>query len=135
MTANINSETGIAFGYVSANELDSDLVQELLYGTHTTNHSYDAWVESCYEDGSDPDDCADNYYSDEEQISGTYEGVTYCTSWLGGALNFFITNSSVITEVAEKASPCVPNAGILSAKMDGSTQSYSVPQDWWNTQI
>jgi len=35
MTANINPDTGIAYGYISANQMDPDTVQWLLYDAGT----------------------------------------------------------------------------------------------------
>lgn len=70
----------------------------------------------------------------EPLIHGVYEEVHYMTSWLGGALHFFITQSPHITQNASKASPCVPNAGILSGPDDGNmgeVEAYTVPNDWW----
>ena len=142
-TANTNLATGIAFGYVASNELDSEVVHELLYGHNAIDHNYQAWLaEKAVRDaaieaeGGEPDE--NEEYEDNGQdasVSGIYEGVTYQSSTLGGALNFFITESPVTTDLANHASPCVPNCGILSKDMDGSTTSYSVPSDWWAEQV
>lgn len=55
--------------------------------------------------------------------------VHYRTSWLGGALHVWIFLSPFTTDKARRASPCVPNAGILD-KLDGSVTAYDVPADW-----
>ena len=112
-TANINPETCVSFGYVAANDLDQDLVDRLIYGGVNESQL----------------ECEQESY-----IHGEYEGVKYATSWLGGALNFFILESPVITTKACRASPCVPNAGILKHPEDpegGSVESYGIPEDWW----
>jgi hypothetical protein len=62
-------------------------------------------------------------------VSGVYEGVHYMSSWLGGALHFFIMESPVITGKAGRASPCVPGAGILD-DLSGGVVAYDVPLDW-----
>lgn len=162
MTANINPDTGIAYGYISANRLDGELVDKLMYGDQAVNESaqeayreyvrdwraerYRAWEEDYRDERvgreEEPDDDAepserevqafwDDYHSCEcePEISGEYEGVKYRTSWLGGALNFFILFSPHVTTTARMASPCVPNAAILDT-LDGSVTGYNVPNDW-----
>lgn len=103
---NLHPTTGIAYGYVAANELDPEIVSALMAISK------------------------DDY--DEPYAEGVYDDVRYRTSYLGGALNFFILESPVVTDHAGLASPCVPNAGILSYTMDGGVQAYSVPESWWN---
>lgn len=149
MVANINPETGIAYGYISANTLDSDLVTELLDGgvNHTREAAYREWREekaaqlmaadltiNGMDEAKDRADCvayefADNYYDEEPVVEGVHEGVSFCSSWLGGALNFFISHSPYTTDKARRSSPCVPNAGILDT-LDGDVTSYDVPPDW-----
>ena len=153
MTANINTTTGIPFGYISADALDSDVVHELMYGSTAVNLSYKSQLEDFlaeqrelhadspigsnppYDSGGEFDEdwatesFGDSYQGDEETIEGTYEGVSYVTSYLGGALNFFIAHSPVLTDKARRASPCVPNAAILCT-LDGSYPGYDVPADW-----
>lgn len=126
---NHNPETGIAYGYISANELDQDLVQELLYGRQARDLSYEeaqiAWAEL---DGYNaPEEF--EYECEEPIITGTYEGVTYCTSWLGGALHFFIYQSPII-EKGRPCSPCVPLALDLGSVGKGNYEGYGVPQGW-----
>ena len=133
MIANINPKTGIAYGYISANALDDEVVEELMYGGQATNETADeardAWLADAENIGKDECEFWDQYCDYEPTISGEYEGVVYATSWLGGALNFFILQSPVVTDKACLASPCVPNAGILD-KLNGGVASYDVPPDW-----
>lgn len=136
MVANIHPQTGIAYGYISANALDSDVVDELLYGDHATNESRDDAFREAFPDYAEngADESAvqrfwDQYEDYEPEISGTLDGVKYRTSWLGGALNFFILESPHTTDKARLASPCVPNAAILDS-LDGSVTGYNVPDDW-----
>lgn len=136
MVANIHPETGIAYGYISANALDSDVVDSLMYGDQAINESRDSAFKEAFpdyeEDGADESDIQrfwDSYEDYEPEIRGVYEGVFYRTSWLGGALNFFILESPHVTDKARLASPCVPNAAILDT-LDGSVTGYNVPDDW-----
>lgn len=68
-------------------------------------------------------------FAEEEILQGTYQGVTYQVSWLGGAQAFWIFNSPVITERAEPASPCLPGVGILDS-LTGKVKCYDVPPTW-----
>ena len=144
MIANINPDTGIAYGYISANVLDNEVVDQLLHGAYSTDESreeaYSEWLRDWRRENAPNDDDAqpdeatiqefwDDYQCDEPDISGEYEGVKYRTSWLGGALNFFILFSPHVTDRARMASPCVPNAAILDT-LDGSVTGYNVPDDW-----
>lgn len=103
---NLHPATGIAYGFVAANELDPEIVDALMA-------------------------VSDDDFDGEPYAEGVYDDVRYRTSYLGGALSFFILESPVVTDRAGLASPCVPNAGILSYTMDGGVQAYSVPEFWW----
>lgn len=153
MSTNTNPETGIAYGYISANYLDPDVVDELLMGSGCTefkNLSYDTYMEECLSDyrreneerldAMDPDDraeqlelaeqeFADAFEDGELVVEGVKEDVHYASSWLGGALNFFIFQSPHRTDCGGRASPCVPGAGILDHH-DGDVHCYDVPPDW-----
>jgi hypothetical protein len=156
-TSNINIETRIAYGYISANALDSELVSELMSeGTDETanaaweefvsglarkiqaeNKDLDVTDEEAREEAeeaaeNDAQSFWDSFEACEPVVSGEKDGVKYASSWLGGALNFFIFHSPIVTDKACLASPCVPNAGILD-HLDGTVTSYDVPADWrWN---
>ena len=156
MTANINPDTGIAYGYISSNVMDSDVVHILLFETGKdieyagaridymhdramelmTDEEYtEAREDEAVEvrlDTLDPDweiSFEDAYNPDELMVVGEYDGVRYASSWMGGALCFFIFESPHITHQAGRASPCVPNAGILDT-LDGDVTSYNVPDSW-----
>jgi hypothetical protein len=151
MIANINPETGTAYGYISAFSLDQELVGELMTNGDnlTANEAFAEWMANEIQEMLDDNDSLthelaeeqakgneynfwDTYEDCEPTISGTKDGVNYCTSWLGGALNFFIFFSPYITEKARLASLCVPNAGIIDV-LDGGEVSYDVPPDWRRT--
>lgn len=150
ISANINLDTGIAYGYISAQRLDSDLVTTLINKgvDEDEQEQFDAWKRNeaaklikSGKFGEDDEDGAladaenrsyefwEEYEPYEPTVTGEHEGVRYASSWLGGALNFFIFESPVTTDRARLASPCVPNAGILDT-LDGSVTSYDVPADW-----
>ena len=129
MLTNINTETGIRYGYISADSLDPDLVHTLMHeeGKDLAYEEYMEALEKKY--GDDFDECraSDDYYCDEPVIHGEHEGVKYISSWLGGALHFFITESPVVARCV-LCSPCVPNAGDLDTP--GDVMTYSVHNDW-----
>lgn len=174
-------QDGIRYGYISANSLNADLVYELLYGCHATDHSYeqakadlrerlgfewdDALAEAeiaasevdhhmseashqafldnymeeklgCteFEDYFDRALDTEEFHCEEPEISGVYEGVHYRTSYLGGALNFFVFEGPV-GRVRSLCSPCVPGAGDLDSGFTFDADSddyecYCVPLDW-----
>ena len=156
MPVNIDPKTKVPYGIISANSLNSDVVDELLYihGTdyteeealkehmierlqhELTEEEFDDLEECDYKDTMDEIDpmweqsffdmCPD---FDEPDIAGEYEGVQYATCWLGGALNFWIFLSPNKTYKARRGSPCVPNAGVLDT-LDGDYMAYDVPADW-----
>lgn len=164
---NMNPDTGIRYGYISAQSLHPDVVHELLYGPQAVNEAFeesqreyverarrrweilvkdlaDAKIDfpclvkmglqdsdsigiSDFDRDLAEEEHNETYYGDEEIISGTYEGVNYRSSWLGGALNFWIFNSPVVTKCG-LCSPCVPNAGNLDT--EGDFEAYGVPEHW-----
>lgn len=140
---NINPATNIAYGYISAQALDDEIVQELQFGSQALEPAYERALEEAKiaaAEGGDPfdeDRFNDNYQPDEPVHEGTItvagylplSSVKYRTSWLGGALNVWIFQSPVVTHKARRASPCVENAGILDT-LDGSVTAYDVPPDW-----
>lgn len=147
---NTNPDTGIAYGYISAEALHPEVVDNLLYGAQARDHSYEEAVADIIDEaikdffaerGRLPDvdeelDIREDAETEagliefnEPEITGQFDGVFYATSWLGGALHFWIFESPVTTDKAGRASPCVPGAGILD-RLDGSVTSYDVPADW-----
>lgn len=153
MIANINRNTGIPFGYISANQLDSEVVDQLMFGPQARNLSWERCLEEFLREQRAAFDCCseeqlesnpynddgefdealaeeragDLYMGDEEIIEGELDGVKYATSWLGGALNFYIFESPVIAK-CRPCSPCVQNAGDLGS--EGDYEAYGVPEDW-----
>ncbi len=155
--SNIHIETGIPFGYIAAGKLDPDIVSELqengtdvLYAEAWKNHvdemraNFDTeqadllseaihngidFVGEDFDEEDYRDSFNDKYQPDEPIHEGVKDGVSYRTSWLGGALNVWIFESPYVTYRARRASPCVPGAAILDT-LDGSEIGYDVPP-WW----
>lgn len=149
MTANINHNTGIPFGYISASKLDSEVVDQLMFGHQARNRSWEEFLKEFLREqraifAEDSEEClyvfddefdeayateaaGDAYMGEEEIIEGELEGVKYATSWLGGALHFYIFESPWIAK-CRPCSPCVPNAGDLGN--EGDYEAYGVPEDW-----
>lgn len=154
MIANINPETGIAYGYISARNLHSELVDDLLF-TSGEDLSYKEGLaeylkekEQEYEwelsEGVIQDEEFDEdfyterfnnrYEADEPTIVGVKDGVHFRTSYMGGALHFWIFMSNVVFENGGRTSPCLPNAGLPDIP-GGSVECYSVPNDWWSDEF
>lgn len=79
----------------------------------------------------------ENIQIDEPVVEGEHEGTKYITSWLGGALHFFITQSSAYTEEAPACSPCVPNAGDIDSWIEGrqgNQTAFLPPLSWLSTE-
>lgn len=135
---NINVNTGVPFGIISANSLHPDVVDVLLYGGQALNitmQEFERELRAQLElDGLDEAELEERveeefefFHPEEPVIAGTRDGVEYSTSWLGGALHFFILDSPVVS-YCRPCSPCVPNAGDLDSP--GDYTCYGVPEDW-----
>jgi hypothetical protein len=140
---------GIRYGYISANSLDPDLVCELqncgldvhwegfltdmrdsLRGViedHIRSDRAKELVEAWMDDVAEH--AADSWYDDEPIHEGTYEGVKYRTSWLGGALHVWIFKSPHL-DYFQECSPCVPRAGNLNCQDFNGVLAYDVPKEW-----
>lgn len=139
MQPNVNPETGIRYGIISANSLDGELVQDLLYyeGEDLSWKEAEEEIkiamreEGVTEEDWDRtlDDRLSDVYIDEPIVEGECEGVKYRTSWLGGALHFWIFESPRIGLYSE-CSPCCPNAGDLDSPNDDGVECYDVPEGW-----
>ena len=144
---NRNPETGIRYGYISANSLNPDVVTELemegrdvrwedarqelangirgLCEGYMSKYDTDSIVDAAMSAMS-----GDNWYDDEPIHEGTtFDGVKYSTSWLGGALNVWVFESPV-TGTFQECSPCVPGAGNLDCPDPDGVLTYDVPSDW-----
>lgn len=144
---NINPNTGIAYGCISAQSLDNDLVHDLMFGPQANDLSYDPALDEYMEkqkaDWMEIEGSLDNFPYDEfeEYFEHTYEGcdepiiegeingVKYRTFWLGGALHFWIFESPHIG-LFQPCSPCVPGAADLDNPSNNGIKGYDVPDSW-----
>lgn len=145
MLPNINPETGIRYGTIYINELDPEVGHTLMFGTQAVDLTYQACVKELEAeirrdlevDGEvDEDEFqarfereVDRITCDEPTIIGTYQGVKYQVTWLGGAPLLFVFESPY-TGMFALCSPCVPNA--VSLTQEGDYEGYDVPNDWRN---
>lgn len=143
---NTNMETGIAYGYISADSLDPDVVNDLemsgmdvYYEDNWQQFLAEKRTELGLDEGSDednefaPDDYRDefndSYNPDEPVHEGTRDGVDYRTSWLGGALNLWVFFSPHVGRF-RPCNPCVPGAADLNSPDPDGIEGYDVPPDW-----
>lgn len=149
---NRNPETGIRYGVIACQSLDPDVVEDLFYGYGAEDLSYKEaraeleevlkaeGTELVDEGELDIDDLSDwvdreleirweRIQIDEPTIRGTYKGVEYLISWLGGAPLVWVQKSPVTNEFA-LCSPCVPGACDLDSPQPGGCVGYDVPADW-----
>lgn len=142
---NMNLTYGIAYGYISANALHSDIVcslqegKDVYYEEALEEHLAGLRDDPDFDEDEATEKFSDTWMGDEPVHEGTikvaggnFPEVTelkYRTSWLGGALNVWIFESPFVTDKARKASPCVPGAGILDT-LDGDVRSFDVPPTW-----
>lgn len=152
MTVNTNSKTGIRFGVIAVNNLNSDVVEDLWYGYGAVDLSYKAAMEELdaeigreadrlIETGElqaedrdwyvdrETDKRRDDIQIDEPTIEGNYQGVHYQISWLGGA-PLLVVFESPFKGRFQLCSPCIPNAVSLESPRDVGAEGYDVPPDW-----
>jgi len=147
---NFNPETGIAYGVIACNTINSDLMDDLWY-THGTDLSYKAACEEeranlCREledewegemDEADFEDelearlesACEHFQIEEPTIEGECDGVQYHISWLGGAPLLWVFDSKYVGHYA-RCSPCVPGAGNLDEPAEDGVLCYDVPKTW-----
>jgi hypothetical protein len=93
----------------------------------------DAWNAAGYDSREDYIDSRidaemQDFTCEEPTISGTYEGVKYEISWLGGAPLLWALESPTISK-ARLCSPCCPGAIDLNS-LDDDYEGYGIPDDW-----
>ena len=172
---NYNPDHDVYYGIISADRLDPDQVNWLLYeNPNSINHSYNAALLELAkarnifstpfgkyhitDDDGEPIDsevyetmedailatkggqsALDEMHIEEPIVEGkeTSTNATYISSWLGGALNFFIVESNQYTPSCPVSSPSVPNAGNLDSWIDGNEGGHSAflpPSSWLSTE-
>ena len=131
MTTNTNPATGIRYTVFSANNLNSDLVHELMFGHQANNLSYEAGLEQHLADNPDLHDDDYEHYGEEDSFEGIYEGIKYGLSTLGGAYLLWVYESP-LTSKFNLCSPCVPNACDSASPNPDGYEGYDIPADWKN---
>lgn len=144
MNPNKHPKTGISYGYIAARSLDNELVHDLMYSSQAVDLSYEEAREEYLRErqSETPEfvdfeelaegymqDFADSYECYEPIIEGEIDGVKYRTSWLGGALHFWIFESPHVGHF-QQCSPCVPGAANLDQPCEDGIKGYDVPADW-----
>ena len=141
MTANIDPETGIAYGTIYLNSLADWVFDEFFY--HGTNLTSAAAEEDFLaewradnpdaEEGDEDDalqDFWDDYYcNDEELYRLETDGMILEISYLGGAAMVWVLKSPH-TRMVRECSPCCPNAGDLDSG-EGGVVAYDLPPEWY----
>jgi hypothetical protein len=148
---NVNLETGVRYGVIALNNIDSDtaqwlwtegeniserealddlqldieeaIAQEIAAGTLDVDTDVDDEARRRFERSCD---CLE---IDEPHIEGEYDDIKYAISWLGGAPLLWMLKSPHTT-YANLCSPCVPNAGNLDSLNSDGYECYDVPPDW-----
>lgn len=130
---NRHPETGIAYGVVSLNSLQSWVFEEFM------NHGKDLSFESAMEefDSENPEaddderqDYIDSLHIEEPDYELTRDGMKLGLSYLGGAPLVWVFESPHTAEVRQ-CSPCVPGAGDLDNPCEGGMVAYTLPKVWF----
>lgn len=132
---NYNSETGIAYGVVSLNNLEDWVFEEFFnYGE---NLSYTAALTDWKNENPDATDedeqeFAESWLGEEDEYGLTTNDMKLGMSYLGGAPLVWVFESPHTTQ-ARKCSPCIPGAGDLdNQEEDGDVTCYTLPADWFH---
>jgi hypothetical protein len=152
MSSNVNPETGIRYGIISANGLDPEVVNDIQMNGKDVH--WDEFVAQVRADvmreveNGDMDESEAEFEIDERmdydrscfddepvhefdiECPG-YGRVKGRTTWLGGALMVWIFESPFVVS-AKLCSPCVPNCGNLDdvGPFGYGEECYDVPADW-----
>jgi len=141
---NINQETGVRYGIISANSLDPEVIcdlqavgrdvhwearkQEIIDALQMevdngAEFEFDEELENRLERESY------DFYDDEPVHEFQRDGVRGRTTWLGGALLVFVFHSQWTTN-ARLCSPCVPGCCDLDSIDPNGYEGYDVNPEW-----
>lgn len=145
---NTHPVTGIRYTVYSMRNLKSWIYEELFYGSQATDLSYEEAYEeelslaikrARYEaevNGKEFDEAdfiedweCPEFEIDEPNIAGTYDGVRYEISWLGGAPLLWVLESPHTGQFV-LCSPCCPQACDADSPIAGGFTGYAVPEEW-----
>jgi len=145
---NTHPVTGIRYTVYSMRNLKSWIYEELFYGSQATDLSYEEAYEeelslaikrARYEaevNGEEFDEAdfiedweCPEFEIDEPNIAGTYDGVRYEISWLGGAPLLWVLESPHTGRFV-LCSPCCPQSCDGDSPIAGGFTGYAVPEEW-----
>lgn len=145
---NTHPITGIRYTVYSMRNLKSWIYEELFYGSQATDLSYEEVYEeelslaikrARYEaevNGKEFDEAdfiedweCPELEIDEPNIAGTYDGVRYEISWLGGAPLLWVLESPHTGRFV-LCSPCCPQSCDGDSPIAGGFTGYAVPEEW-----
>ena len=131
---NINPNTGIPYGVVSLNSLQDWVFDE--FSHNGVNLTYEAALEEAQLEKEFDEEEFNETYSmvvaeeEEFELEMEPEGLKLLLGYLGGAPLVWVLESPHTAKVRE-CSPCVPNAGDLDSKGEGSVLCYTLPPEWF----
>ena len=145
---NTHPITGIRYTVYSMRNLKSWIYEELFYGSQATDLSYEEAYEeelslaikrARYEaevNGKEFDEAGftedwecPELEIDEPNIAGTYDGVRYEISWLGGAPLLWVLESPHTGQFV-LCTPCCPQSCDGDSPIAGGFTGYAVPEEW-----
>ena len=147
---NIDSETGIPYGIIHANNLPELYDEIISMGESVTFREFRNQVLcelassiSCIlsEHGislSDPETAAEEIFDsadmncwecDEEEYEYELDGVKILLSYLGGAALIWVIESPYVAP-CKQCSPCIPHGGDLDNPDCEGSNAYSLPPEW-----
>ena len=127
---NVNPETGIRYGIISAQSLHPDVIYDLqCVGKDLHYEEFCEDLKRQFPDEDEYEEQLENIdFQDEEPVHEFQrDGVRGQTTWLGGAMLVWVFHSPHIANVS-LCSPCVPNCGDLDST--GDYECYDVPPTW-----
>jgi hypothetical protein len=149
---NVNLETGIRYGVISAHNVP-ELYDEIT--TNGTDETFEAYKADCVKELTavleshgqrDAEDAAkdivsnyewDDYQADEPDYSyDDGKGNRFLLSHLGGAPLIWVVKSTHTVMCRSLCSPCVPNAGDLDSgtfdvsQPEDGYMCYGIPDEW-----
>jgi len=145
---NTHPTTGIRYTVYAMQNLDPGVYQELWYGSGAVDITYEEAYEeelslaikrARYEaevNGKEFDEAdfiedweCPEFEIDEPNIAGTYDGVRYEISWLGGAPLLWVLESPHTGRFV-LCSPCCPQSCDGDSPIAGGFTGYAVPEEW-----
>lgn len=145
MQPNTNTDTGIRYGIIAAQNLHPGVIdeiqnlgvdtglaevrEEVRNGLHRVLDDYCSTELIEYLLGEAMEEVIESWQPDEPVHEFVIGGVKGHTTWLGGALHVWVFESPRMGEFA-LCSPCVPNCCDLDSPQPGGCVGYDVPPAW-----